>query len=36
MLRHAKWANGRPDEIFMMANLATVEAFFGRMASAWM
>src|SRR5438876_153956 len=30
MLRHAKWANGRPDEIFMTANLATVEAFFGR------
>jgi eukaryotic-like serine/threonine-protein kinase len=30
MQRYSQWANGRPDEIFMKANLATVEAFFGR------
>jgi serine/threonine protein kinase/tetratricopeptide (TPR) repeat protein len=30
MQRHSQWAKGRPDEIFMKANLATAEAFFGR------
>jgi serine/threonine protein kinase/tetratricopeptide (TPR) repeat protein len=30
MQHHSQWANGRPDEIFMKANLATAEAFFGR------
>ena len=30
MQRYSQWANGRPDEILMKANLATVEAFFGR------
>ena len=30
MQRQVQWANGRPDEVFMKANLAGVEAFYGR------
>ena len=32
--RQVQWANGRPDEIFMKANLAGVEAFYGRRSKA--
>jgi len=34
MQRQVQWANGRPDELFMKANLAGVEAFYGRRSKA--
>ncbi len=34
MQRESQWANGRPDEVFMKANLAGVAAFYGRRSKA--
>jgi len=34
MQREVQWSTGRPDEILMKANLASVEAFYGRRSKA--